>query len=412
MIFSFLRLCLRPAVVCAVAVLTIAGATGAVQTRKVRINDATIERGQEGVVKIELDALGNENTLGFSLNFDTGQLAYVSAELGEDVPAGSTLLLNANQTAAGRLGVAITLPFGASFSAGTKELFTVRFAAATEGNAPSTPVSFGNVPVGREIVGSMAEDIPFDNETFENGDVALTRTAATVSAASFIPSAEVAPESIVAAFGSNLATGLGIPEGELPEILLGTSVKVRDSAGAERASKLFFVFNTQVNFQIPPETAEGTATVTIQSGDGSLSVGIVEISAVAPGIFAANANGAGVAAAQALRVRNGNIFFEPTAQFDGSVFIPLPIDLGPETDQVFLVLYGTGIRFHGSLQNVSVMIGDQTFPALYADFAPGFTGLDQINAGPIPRSMAGAGVLDVKVNVAGKPANTVTIRIQ
>jgi uncharacterized protein (TIGR03437 family) len=235
---------------------------------------------------------------------------------------------------------------------------------------------------------------------------------ATVSAASFIPSAEVAPESIVAAFGSNLATGLGIPEGELPEVLLGTTVKVRDSAGAERPSKLFFVFNTQVNFQIPPATAGGTATVTIQSGDGSLSVGTVEISAVAPGIFTANASGAGVAAAQALRVRNGDLFFEPTAQFDGSVFVPLPIDLGPETDQVFLILYGTGIRFHGSLQNVSVMIGNQTFPALYADFAPGFTGLDQINVGPIPRSMAGAGVLDVKVNVAGKPANTVTIQIQ
>src|SRR5205823_154648 len=108
-----------------------------------------------------------------------------------------------------------------------------------------------------------------------------------------------------------------------------------------------FVSPTQVNYQIPVETATGAATVTIRSGDGTVSIGVAQIAVVVPGLFAANANGQGVAAAVALRVKaDGSQSYEAVAQFDPAQnkFISRPLDLGPEGDQVFLLLLGTGIR--------------------------------------------------------------------
>ncbi len=94
-----------------------------------------------------------------------------------------------------------------------------------------------------------------------------------VSAASY-RGPELARESIVAAFGAALAinttTATSAP---LPTDLAGTSVKIRDSAGAERSAPLFFISPNQVNYLFPPETAPGAATATIVSGDGRVSTG-------------------------------------------------------------------------------------------------------------------------------------------
>ncbi len=46
--------------------------------------------------------------------------------------------------------------------------------------------------------------------------------------------------------------------------------------------------------------------------------------------------------------------------------IALPIDLGPDADQVALVLYGTGLRFRSGLSNVSVKIAGIDALVLYA----------------------------------------------
>jgi uncharacterized protein (TIGR03437 family) len=199
---------------------------------------------------------------------------------------------------------------------------------------------------------------------------------------------------------------------------------VRDSQGVGRLAPLFFVSSGQVNYQIPAGTALGAATVTITSGDGSVSTGNVTIASVAPGLFTANASGQGVAAAVALRIKaNGAQIFEPIATFDAaqSRFTPVPIDLGPQGEQVFLILYGAGFRNapntdgnpdNGSAENVTLTLGGVNTPALYAGPAPGFIGLDQLNIGPIPRSLIGRGEIDVALTVAGKIANTVKVSIR
>ncbi len=235
-----------------------------------------------------------------------------------------------------------------------------------------------------------------------------------VSAASF-DGARLASESITALFGGGLATttqaATTLP---LPTTIAGTSVKITDSAGADRNAPLFFVAPSQINYQLPPGTANGAATVTVTSGNANVFTGAIQIASVAPGLFSANANGQGVAAAVALRIRaNGSQSFEPVAMLDSAQgrFVSAPIDLGPETDTVFLLLYGTGVRLRGALSGVNVKIGGIDAQVDFAGAQGDFAGLDQLNV-RLPRSLIGRGEVDVALTVDGQVANIVRINIK
>jgi uncharacterized protein (TIGR03437 family) len=234
---------------------------------------------------------------------------------------------------------------------------------------------------------------------------------ASVSAASFDLSG-LTSEGITASFGADLATApVGATTLPLPTQLAGTTVKVKDSASIERLAPLFFVSPTQVNYQIPPGTAAGAATVIISSGDGTVSSGIALIKAVAPSLFTASADGSGVASALALRVKaDGSQSYEPVAQFDPAQakFVSRPLDLGPEGEQVYLVLFGTGIRQRSSLSAVIATIGGEYAEVGYAGAQGEFVGLDQINL-RIPRSLAGRGEMDVLLTVEAQLANPVRV---
>src|SRR5262249_640723 len=152
-------------------------------------------------------------------------------------------------------------------------------------------------------------------------------TATSVSAASFRRHDQAA-QSIVAAFGANLATatqsGTTLP---LPTELAGTRVVVRDSAAIERLAPLFFVSLGQVNYQIPAGTTNGGAFILIGNNNGALSTERLEVVAVNPALFAANANGQGVAAAVALRLKaSGAQSFEPVLRLDPATnrFVAVP----------------------------------------------------------------------------------------
>lgn len=237
---------------------------------------------------------------------------------------------------------------------------------------------------------------------------------ASVSAASF-SEIELAAESIVAAFGQDLATETQIaPTTPLPTILGGTSMRITDSFGIERPVPLFFVAPNQINYQLPAGAFIGNALLRVFSGSGAISSGSINIVRVAPGLFSANATGQGVAAAIILRLKaDGSQTFEPVGQFDTGQnrFVHVPIDLGPETDQLFLILYGTGFRNRTSLGAVSVTMGGTNSEVLYAGLAEGFVGLDQANI-RIPRSLANRGVITVVMSVEGKVANSLTVEMK
>ncbi len=237
---------------------------------------------------------------------------------------------------------------------------------------------------------------------------------ASVSAASFNATV-LASESIVAAFGDNLAAAVQVASGStLPNSMAGTTVTIRDSANAEKIARLFFVSPQQINFLMPEGLATGAATVIVTNDQGRLAAGTVNVGPVAPALFAANSNGRDVPAAVVLRIKPDNsLFYEPVAIFDSAQnkFVATPIDLGAETDQVFLIGYGTGWRKNSSLSAVGVKIGGINCEVLYAGETSGFFGLDQINV-RLSRNLIGRGEVDMELTVDGVSANVVKLKIR
>ncbi|MFN0123822.1 MAG: Ig-like domain-containing protein [Blastocatellia bacterium] len=221
----------------------------------------------------------------------------------------------------------------------------------------------------------------------------------TVSAASY--GAVVAPESIAAGFGLSLATGTGAAETiPLPLSLAGTTVRVRDSAGTERGAPLFYVSPNQVNYLIPAGTAPGTATVTAQAGNGTVSTGTVQVARFAPAMFTIDGSGSGVPAAILYRLKpNQQLLEEAIFQRDpvSGRLLARPLDFGPAGDRLFLALYLTGLRGAG-VGELGVIAGSRTLPVLFAGAIAGFVGLDQLNV-ELPRDLTGR--LTIAVTAAG-----------
>jgi uncharacterized protein (TIGR03437 family) len=187
-------------------------------------------------------------------------------------------------------------------------------------------------------------------------------------------------------------------------MLAGTTVTITDGANVDRIAPLFYVSPTQAAFVIPPETVGGVALITISNTDGTVSLGSAPVFAAAPSLFSADASGSGLAAAQVVRVKtDGSQSYEPVG--------PNPIDLAPATDQLVLVLYGTGIRRSSSAGGVKATIGGVNSPVAYAGSQGVFVGLDQVNV-TLPRSLAGRGSIDVVLTVNGLTSNTVTINVR
>jgi uncharacterized protein (TIGR03437 family) len=232
----------------------------------------------------------------------------------------------------------------------------------------------------------------------------------TVSAASFRGS--IAADSVAATFGKLLSASFAINEAAtLPVKLNGTTLKVRDSACVERPAPLFFVSPAQINFLVPSGTASGAATVLAYNEAGAVSLGTVNVSAVAPSLFSANATGQGVPAALALRVKaDGSQAYEEISRYDNALkqFVAVPLDLGQANEQVFLILFGTGWRGRSRLNNVSVTLGGTNAEPLFAGAQGSLAGLDQLNL-KLPSELSGRGEVDLVLRVEGQQANTVRL---
>ncbi len=250
------------------------------------------------------------------------------------------------------------------------------------------------------------------NASVQAAAAALPQVTA-VSAASF--GGTLTSEAISSVFGTGLAAATATATGQpLPSVLGDTRVKVKDNLGVERDAGLFAVGAGQVNFLMPAGTANGTATITVTRNNNPVGAGNVTIDTIAPALFAANANGAGVAAAVVMRIKaSGEQTFEPVSQFDMAQarFVAAPIDVGPETDQLFLILFGTSFRGNTMLSAVSCQIGGANAEALFAGAVPGLAGLDQANV-RLPRSLAGRGNVNVAFTFGGRAANTVSVNVR
>ena len=228
-----------------------------------------------------------------------------------------------------------------------------------------------------------------------------------LSGASFLRIHGLAPDSFATAFGSNLTSALVI-DSSLPTEIDGVTLTIVDANGASHSARLYIVSPTQINYLIPPAVAPGIATATVRKDGQVRAVETIRIATTAPGVFSAASSGAGVAAAVYLLVdpsggRTSDLVF------DGAL-APVPLPLGPEGSELYVFLFGTGMRNAGG--QVSVTVDGVAVPFAGPVAQGEFDGLDQINLGPFPRELAGRGELDVVVTVDGKQANAVTLTLQ
>jgi uncharacterized protein (TIGR03437 family) len=240
----------------------------------------------------------------------------------------------------------------------------------------------------------------------------LLRIDAVVNAASYSPGS-LAPDSFAVVFGASLAS-LASSSGSLPPTLGGTSIRITDASGKASNALLYFASPAQMNFLLPSTLSSGMATMTVQTLAGPLATTPISIAAVDPGLFSADASGTGVAAGGALLVSaNGTRTQLPISSCSGTPLVctAIPIDLGSDSDTVYLSLYGTGIRGRTALSAVTAAIGGIGTAVLYAGAQPDYPGLDQVNL-QINPALRGRGKVEIALSVNGVFANVVNVVIQ
>ena len=259
---------------------------------------------------------------------------------------------------------------------------------------------------------------PLGAADFLVDNITVTQSAAlaTVSAASFAPGAALSAAMMAAGYGQGLASATataasGVP---LPTSLADTTVTVTDSAGTVRPCPLWYVSPSQINYYIPDGTAAGAAIVTVVNQTQTVAVGLLQIESVSPGVFSMNSNGQGVAAALAIWTKPDWSqtwqYVFPTGCVPGSC-LTTPLDLRAPAEQMYLILFGTGIRGRSSVSGVTAQIGGVAATVEYAGPVAGLVGLDQVNL-VVPAVLAGRGEVDVTVTVDGKTSNPVTVNFR
>ncbi|MEO8096435.1 MAG: pectin acetylesterase-family hydrolase [Acidobacteriota bacterium] len=221
---------------------------------------------------------------------------------------------------------------------------------------------------------------------------------ATASSASYNFTGAVAPDSIVTTFGTNLGPAIATATiTPWPTSLAGTQVQVTDSLGVTRLAPLYYVSPTQISYMVPSLTASGTAQIKI-----GLQTTSVAVAKTAPGIYSANQAGKGVAAATYIRIRSNG------ARTEGYLFDTATLaDTGVPAaagDQIYLILYGTGLR-GGS---ATATVGGVEVPVAGPVAQGQYQGLDQINLGPLPLRI-GLGQKQIVIRQGDDLANIVTV---
>ncbi len=218
-----------------------------------------------------------------------------------------------------------------------------------------------------------------------------------VSAASFQP-VNVASGSIATLFGSGLT---------------GAEVTLQDAKGITHLARPFFTSAGQINLLIPEAVSSGAAVLRVVAEGAIRGSGIVMVSAVEPGLFTAAGDGQGFAAGIAVLVqKDGTQQSQAIARYDVGLgrYVANPI-VAPAEGTVVLSLFGTGIRGHGTLTEVSATVKGVSAQVLFAGAQGEFAGLDQVNI-QLPKALAVSGQLDIELTVAGKRANRVQVGLQ
>jgi uncharacterized protein (TIGR03437 family) len=218
-----------------------------------------------------------------------------------------------------------------------------------------------------------------------------------VSSASFQPA--ISPGSLATIAGSNLATSTTVSAAApLPLTYAEASVSVNG-----RTAPILYASPSQINFQVPWETAVGNATVTVTVDGTTSAAATVPVTSAAPGIFF-NSNGAAIA-------QNHDFSLNTPANpaHAGSYLIAYLTGSGPVTPAI---ADGAATPATGLVQPtsaISVTIGGVRATVLGSALTPGFVSLLQLNI-TVPSGLA-AGSYPMVVTIGGQVSNTATVSI-
>ena len=238
--------------------------------------------------------------------------------------------------------------------------------------------------------------------------IAAAQDLAVVSSATF-RFGPLAPDLVASAFGVNLAASRsGAVPLPLPTELVGTSVRVTDSTGAEFLCGLYFASAGQLNFVLPSGVALGPAVVTVLREAEEVASGPIRIEGVAPGFYTTRSS-LGFGAMFRIAADGAQSTENLLEVVDGEVRTKL-FSMGPSGDRLLLVLLGTGYR--GSevteLRVGSAFLESNTISTVFHGELQGLPGIDQVISNVLPRRLEdfGGGLRDVRMYATAPGADS------
>jgi uncharacterized protein (TIGR03437 family) len=227
----------------------------------------------------------------------------------------------------------------------------------------------------------------------------------------------VAAGSIATIFGTGLATSTKTADTlPLPFILGTTSVTVSGIGAA-----LFYVSNTQINFQVPwqPCCADLTWQVRVTVNNVTSDSFPLTVSAFGPAIFSVDESGTGQGA---VLIANTATFAAPIGGIAGAQSRPAGrgeeisifcIGLGPVLVTPPNGFPGLRDPLSEAISPVTVTIGGVATTADFVGLAPGFVGLYQVNV-QVPSGAPTGTAVPIRITDVfdGIPSPAVTIAIQ
>jgi len=235
----------------------------------------------------------------------------------------------------------------------------------------------------------------------------------------------VAPGSIVAIFGSNLAAADATADTIPLSVNLGTVTSVTFNS---MPAPIFFVGPLQIDAQLPYEslqgsTASGTVNVVVTTSTGASAAQTVNVLQSVPGIFTVNEAGTGQAIATD---NNDGAIAAPAGSIPGASAHPISISSGHA-----LVIWCTGLgavtpaiadgadsylngvlTLRNTVTQPVVTIGGVQAPTIYfSGLAPDFVGEYQVDVSLAPNTPTGNAV-PVQIQINGQTtASNVTIAV-
>jgi uncharacterized protein (TIGR03437 family) len=228
------------------------------------------------------------------------------------------------------------------------------------------------------------------------GTLPVVSANGVVNAASF--ASQISPGALATVFGSNFALRNASANAPLPTSLAGVSVSVNG-----QSAPLLYVTPTQVNFQVPWETALGSGTVTVNVNGGASNSITVSVLGAAPGLFSTSSGHAVVQNSDFTLNDPGNpakVGSTIVAYLSGSGPVDTPVADGAVTPLGPLV---------SSTSQSSATIGSSPAQVAFAGLAPGFVGLVQVNI-VVPSDLQ-TGDYPLAITIGNETSNPATVSV-